>query len=260
VYSLGSAAMTALERASAAVLACGAGAALSHESALALWGLSDRWQQRMHVTVPGDIRRPGILIHRSPSLTSKDTRRHQGIRVTSPARTVLDCAPRLSKKRLTRIVNDGLREGLLKPGALEDVALRFPLHRGHKHLIPLLDSPKNSAPTRSEFEDGFIVFCANHNLPRPKINTRVGKHEVDAYFEAEGLIVELDGWDFHKDKASFERDRTRDADALAAGLPTVRITWDRMTLSAAPEAARLRKILASASAAAARRREPGRPT
>jgi very-short-patch-repair endonuclease len=68
-------------------------------------------------------------------------------------------------------------------------------------------------------------------------------HEVDALFAAEQLIVELDGWDFHRDRYAFEADRDRDADALAAGLPTVRVTWERMSQTPGKEASRLHAIL-----------------
>src|SRR5579859_2240516 len=57
VYAVGRPAKNALERAAAAVLACGPGALLSHDSALALWGFAERWPARMHVTVALD-RRP----------------------------------------------------------------------------------------------------------------------------------------------------------------------------------------------------------
>ena len=53
------------------------------------------------------------------------------------------------------------------------------------------------------------------------------------------MIVELDGWAFHRDRVSFESDRNRDADTLAAGLVTVRITWERMTTEPQHEADRL---------------------
>jgi hypothetical protein len=49
VYSVGRPARTALERASAAVLACGRQAALSHESAFTLWGFDKRWRFPVHV-------------------------------------------------------------------------------------------------------------------------------------------------------------------------------------------------------------------
>lgn len=128
VYSVGRPASTALERASAAVLACGLGAALSHGGALSLWGFDRRWHEPFHVTVPGDRRRPGIVIHRAPGLARADVRRHLGIGVTSPARTLLDCAPDLPPRRLARFVADGRREGKLGLSALADVAVRFPYH------------------------------------------------------------------------------------------------------------------------------------
>jgi very-short-patch-repair endonuclease len=75
------------------------------------------------------------------------------------------------------------------------------------------------------------------------VNTQVAGHEVDAFFPEHRLIVELDGWDFHRDRHNFEEDRERDADALAAGLSTLRVTWPRMITRGAREAARLNRIL-----------------
>jgi very-short-patch-repair endonuclease len=197
------------------------------------------------VTVPSDRRRPGINIHRCPGLTRRDRRKHQGIRVTSPARTLLDCAPKLNDKRLARAVNEARLSKHLRLPALADVIERFPLHPGAKRLARFveLDTP----PTRSEFEDAFLTFCERFDLPRPKINARVCGYEVDALFEQQKLIVELDGYRFHSSRASFERDRDRDANTLRGGYGTVRITWDRMINSAEREANRLRAILEARS-------------
>ncbi len=60
------------------------------------------------------------------------------------------------------------------------------------------------------------------------------------------MIVELDGYEFHSGRKAFEDDRDRDADTLAAGHVTVRITWERIEQRPAPEADRLRKILSRA--------------
>ena len=54
---------------------------------------------------------------------------------------------------------------------------------------------------------------------------------------------ELDGWEFHSDRGSFESNRDRDAELLVAGYPTVRITWERLEAAPAREAARLHAIL-----------------
>ena len=241
VYAVGRPPKTALEKAAAAVLACGAGAALSHSSALAHWGLIDRWPSSFDVAVPGDCRRPRITIHRQSGLQRWDVRVHVGIRVTSPAWTIVDCAPRLTDRRLARVVNDALRSKRLKRWQLAEVMARRAHRPGVQRLRPFVDA--TDGPTRSEFEDAFLAFCERHDLPRPKVNTIVAGHEADAYFEAERLIVELDGWVFHSSRASFESDRDRDADSLLQGIGTIRLTWERMIGKPEPEADRLHEIL-----------------
>jgi very-short-patch-repair endonuclease len=237
VYGVGRLPKTALERASAAVLACGEEAMLSGISGLALWGFTKRWPRFPEVTVTGDRRPKGITVHRSRTLTRQDIRRHQGIPVTSPARTILDCAPRLTDVQLTRVVNEALLSGHLRRSHLAELLVRCPSAR----LLPFVDT--TAGPTRSEFEDTFKRFCKRFGLPQPQFNVKVCGYEVDAYFEPEKVIVELDGWQFHSSRASFENDRRRDANTLAHGIVTVRITWARLMREPQAEAARLLKIL-----------------
>lgn len=248
VYSVGRPPLTPLERASAAVLACGPGAALSHGSALALWGLQQRWDTPFHVIVPGDRRPRGIQVHRSRSLATRDLTTQLGIKVTTPARTVLDCAPGLSDRALSRSLDDGRHAGILKLGALADLLARCPRHPGASRIMAHLST--GDGPTRSDWEIAFPAFCARHGLPRPVMSTTVCGHEVDALFVAEKLIIELDSWEFHRDRAAFETDRDRDADTLAGGYATVRITSKRTRDTPGKEAARLRNILARRRAAA----------
>jgi predicted transcriptional regulator of viral defense system len=109
VYAVGHLPVGPLPRAFAAVLACGENAVLSHGSAATLWGFNKDWRMPYEVTVRAPRRPEGIIVHRSRALARPDTTRQLGIRVTSPARTVLDNAPRLTGKRLSRFVNDALR-------------------------------------------------------------------------------------------------------------------------------------------------------
>ncbi|MGB9183177.1 MAG: type IV toxin-antitoxin system AbiEi family antitoxin domain-containing protein [Solirubrobacteraceae bacterium] len=243
VYGVGRPPLTPLERAAAAVLACGPDAALSNSCALTLWGLEKRWTAPWHVTTPAARRRPGIVVHRARGLTRTDIRVQLGIRVTSPARTMLDCAPELTERRLGRAVADARLQGLLHLGQLADVTGRFPYHPGRRALLATIEEA--GAPTRSEFETAFLAFCRQFGLPRPQINAWVAGYEVDALFPAEGVIVELDSWTHHRERVSFESDRNRDADTLAAGLVTVRITWPRFTRTPRAEAKRLEAILAA---------------
>jgi hypothetical protein len=239
VYAVGRPPKVPLERAAAAVLACGPGAALSHLGALALWGFTKEWPTSFDVIAK---RRPrGITTHRYGGLLRRDLTVQLGIRVTSPARTVLDCAPELDDKQRRRTVNDALHGPFFTQRQLADVRARFPNHPGAKLLDPFLQDGRN--PTRSPFEDNFEDFCQRHGLPTPLVNAEVAGHIVDALFEPQKLIVELDSWEFHKDRLAFETDRARDADTLAEGYRTVRLTWERMHAHGDAEAARLQRML-----------------
>ena len=196
------------------VLACGPDAALSHGSAATLWGINDHWNAPIEVTARSARRRPGIRIHRSRTLTGADVTEHHGIRVTTPARTLLDKANRLSHDALT--------------GALSDLRQ----HTTH---------PKR-APSRSKFERDFLKFVQRHRL-EPHVNTWVAGHEVDIFFPEHRLAVELDTYGTHSGRAQFEQDRNRDADLAAIGIPTVRITDERLYGQPDEEAARLQKAL-----------------
>jgi hypothetical protein len=227
----------------AAVLAGGPNAAASHTSAAWLWDFVPHFQPPPEITLSKGDRRPRhILTHRCPSLQRRDITRQRAISTTTPARTVLDLAPTLTPKRLTRTVNDALRSRLLGPDALNDILTRNPRHPATKLLTPFLDLPGGN-PTNSWLEDEFLPFLAKYGLPTPLINHSLNGDQVDAYFPDHNLIVELDGWDFHKDRHAFETDRERDAHHLAHGTPTVRITKDRLKHTPDREAARLEAIL-----------------
>jgi len=241
VYAVGHVPVSFIDWAAAAVLACGPGAVLSHGSAASLWGIRKEWRRPFEVTVPTARRRRGITVHRSHTLTRKDIRTQLGIRVTSPARTLLDYAPTLSERQLTRAVNDLRIARYLNVADLADLLNRVNGHRSARRLRPFAEEPRG--PTRSGLEDDFLEFTRRYGLPPPLTNTTVLGYEVDAFFPEHRVIVELDGYGYHSSKDSFESDRERDAAALAAGLQTVRITSERMNNTPAREAKRLHTIL-----------------
>lgn len=241
VYSVGGPPRTGLEHASAALLACGDGAALCHDSAMMLWSMWKRWELPIHVTVPGDRRPKGIRVHRLRGLTDRDLRTHRGLRVSSPARTLLDMAPRMDNRSLKRRVNEARRAEILTLADIADVVARFSRHPGAKRLRPLLEI--KGGPTRSEWEDEFPAFCKQYGLPEPVMSTWVAGSEADALFPEEKIVIELDSWEFHKDKEAFETDRNKDFDRQLAGYAPIRITWERITYRSAREAARLHDLV-----------------
>jgi hypothetical protein len=153
----------------------------------------------------------------------------------------------MSEKAVRRRVAEARRAGVLTMADVADVVERFPLHRGTKQLKPLLEV--RGGPTRSEWEDAFPAFCRQYGLPEPVMSISVAGYEADAVFEEEKIVIELDSWEFHSDRAAFESDRDRDVDRLLAGFLTVRITWARIEHRSAREADRLRRLVRQRRAA-----------
>jgi hypothetical protein len=243
VYSVGRRAVTAQEWAGAAVLACGPGAGLSHSSAMALWGYWRHWDKPFEVTVVGDRRTTGIRVHRSTTLRRRDLTTQLGIRVTSPARTLIDMCPRLKDKALKRTVNNALGSLWLTEDQLAETLAHHPTLPATKRIAKLIGLP--GTPTRSGWEDDFPTFCADHGLPAPVMGLPFHGYILDAVFVAERVIVELDSWLFHKGKIAFEADRERDAHTLSHGFVTVRVTEERLGQRPANEAEQLHAILES---------------
>jgi hypothetical protein len=249
VYSVGRRPVTAQEWASAAVLACGPGAALSHGSAMAHWGYWRHWDKPYEVTLVGDRRTSGIRVHRSTTLRRRDVTKQLGIRVTTPARTIFDISPRQGDRAFKRTVNNALHSLWLTKDQLAEAVGRHRNLPAAKRVAQLIGLP--GTPTRSGWEDDFPVFCDRYGLPAPVMGAPIGGYIVDALFVAERVIVELDSWPFHGDKIAFETDRERDAYALARGLVTVRVTDERLDGRPREEAERLHVILAQRRAAQA---------
>jgi hypothetical protein len=215
VYAVGYLRVEPVARAMAAVLACGEGTVLSHDSAAALWGLR-RWPEIPEVTTPNHIRRAHITTHRSTTLQRTDRRVQLHIPATSAGRAIADIAPRLSDKQLTRATQDARHEGHLKPTDLHRVLLRCP------RLQQLVDPNQN--PTNSGLEDELKSWLTQHGLPIPVINAEVNGHTVDALFPEHKVILELDSWPYHKDYPQWRSDRERDGENLAhGGFRTLRI-------------------------------------
>jgi hypothetical protein len=246
VYSVGHPPTTPHQRAAAAVLACGPGAALSHSSAMNLWGYWRQWDKPFEVTVVGDRRTSGIRVHRSTTLRRQDVTVQLGIRVTTPARTLLDMSLRLKDNALKRAVSDALHSPWMTKDQLAETLARHPTAPGSKRIAALIGV--TGTPTRSGWEDEFPKFCADHGLPAPIMGEPLHGYILDALFPVEKVIVELDGWEFHKSKIAFEDDRERDAEMLAHGYVTVRMTWERIHGRPRREARRLQNILDRAHA------------
>lgn len=70
-----------------------------------------------------------------------------------------------------------------------------------------------------------LDLCRRENLPPPEVNRNQEGHLVDFRWTDRRLVVEADGYEFHRGHGSFERDAERDNDLRATGWTVLRFTY-----------------------------------
>jgi very-short-patch-repair endonuclease len=229
VYAVGHTALRREGRWLAAVLACGPGAVLSHRSAAAHWGLLATSQSVVDVTAPRSRAGvPGIRLHRARSLDARDTTTHEGIAITTVARTLLDLAATIRADRLERAYAQALHLHLYDHGAIAGLLQRANGHRGTGALAKA--TAREPKLTRSDWEIRLLALIRTAGLPEPLVNHALtapdhGHCEVDFFWPKQRLVVETDSWSAHGTRAAYEQDRARDAALQTMGLRVVRFTW-----------------------------------
>jgi very-short-patch-repair endonuclease len=225
VYAVGWPQMTPKRRWMAAVLACGEGAALSHRSAAALWGICKERSERIDVSVRRrcEHRRPGIHVRSRPSLPASDVVRHNGIPATRPARTLVDLATELDVGALERAINEADKLDLIDADSLRDALAGFVGEPGVRVLRTLLDR-QTFRLSDSELERLFRPIATTAGLSPPITKAVVNGFEVDFFWPDLGLVVETDGLRYHRTPSAQARDRLRDQTHTAAGLTPLRFT------------------------------------
>ena len=105
-------------------------AVLSHETALATFGVSDLNPRKVHITLPESRRtrraRPKFLVIHFEDLGSKETIRFQRLPITTVERAITDCiADGVSLAVLRQAVDEALAQGLLDRSALRNLNLEL---------------------------------------------------------------------------------------------------------------------------------------
>lgn len=240
--------MAKLTREMAALLACGAGAVVSHRSAASVWELlpAASAPDIVEVTIrSGNRRRPRITIHRIRTLRTEETTTLHSIAITTPARTLLDLAGSAGSRELERALAEAFARRLTDIETLRSLLAHHAGRSGSRRLLAVIDAGQ-PALTRSEAEERFLKLIRRARLDRPDVNTRVVNCEVDFLWRAERLVVEIDGWAFHRSPTAFERDRQRDATLIAAGLRVMRVTWRQLVDEPEAVLVRLARSMGSA--------------
>jgi very-short-patch-repair endonuclease len=231
VYAVGHRRLSVRGRWMAAVLAGGPNAVLSHRAAVALWELRPTPSGPIDVTVGRRTRKghPGLRIHNVRNLLPDDRTNVDGIPVTSVHRTLLDFAEVARYQQLRLALDAAERRDLLDGRKLEQLYARAHGRHGLKPLKAAVAELRGPAPrTQSELERRFLALIRDAGLPEPQANVLVEGFLVDLWWPESRLVVELDGYAYHKDRRTFENDRFRDTKLQLASCMSIRVTQARL--------------------------------
>lgn len=187
------------------------GAAVSHRSALSLWGLLRATQTLSDVIVGGNggrARRAEVRVHRSLTVGSSDVTLHRGIPVTTPQRTIADLREAIAAHRRDAISGRELRRAIRQANVLG---------------LPISERDAR-VRTRSDLEADFLQLCRRHHLPRPEVNVRIGPYLVDFLWRERRFVVETDSYLYHRGEVAFQEDRARDLDLMRRGFELLRLS------------------------------------
>ena len=257
VYAVGHPVLTVAGKRRAALLACGPGAVLSHNTAADHFGLRPSSSATIHVLIAsgaGRTRQACIHLHRTRFLPKSERTEENGLAVTTWPRTVLDMAATLRHLEDVRVMLDrAVHLRLFDLAALHAVLDAHPSRPGRARLEKVLQRYEPTNLTRGKLERTFLRFCDRHGLPRPLVNHPIAlsAHEtatVDFCWPAQRVIVETDDRRTHLSPTAFENDRRRDAILTAAGWTILRYTYRRLRDEPEAVAAELGGLLSARSA------------
>jgi very-short-patch-repair endonuclease len=169
-----------------------------------------------------------IGLHHCPALRDEDIAETERLPVTAVSRTLLDYASTAKGLRLDRAIDRADRLGLLDLTAIDRITDEVLGHRGRGPLRRAMVIYRESGFTRSGGEKRMLAALADAGVRRPVVNNFLEGYELDFFWERERLAVELDSWEHHRGRRSFEEDRKRQDELTMAGIEMIRITGTRL--------------------------------
>lgn len=233
VLAIAGAPTTWEQRVLAAVLAAGPDAVASHETAALLWGFPGVVDAAIEVTTARTRRARirGVKVHRTLAFLVEEHTVLDGIPVTSFARTLVDRSGKLDLPRLGRALDDGLRRGVTDLESCRTCAggLRPAPGRRPRLVQALLAArlPGYHAGD-SDLELRFVRAFVEGGLGRPVQQHPVvvgGRtYRLDLAYPDDRIGIEIDGFEFHRERQVFDRDRRRANEIVVAGWTLLRFT------------------------------------
>jgi very-short-patch-repair endonuclease len=145
----------------------------------------------------------------------------KGLRTTSIERTLLDLAA--IGEPVERLVAEAVAKRLTSMARLAAYVERRSGARGVRGLRRCIEGKQ----MRSLAEKEFAAWLDDRGFEAAKFNEPFGPFSLDAVWPEAGLVVEIDTYETHGTRHSFEADRRRDAYTASKGLRTIRVTPTR---------------------------------
>jgi very-short-patch-repair endonuclease len=218
-------------------------AAISHTTAGQELGLRRMRDPRIHVLLPHGCRleMPGVEVHRCRQIDPVDVtlERADGVRLTSPPRTLHDAASILDRASLESAIEHALAERMFTVGTLMSTSARLfhPRRPGSVELREaLLSRPRWRQAARSDLEVRFRMAIEQHGLPEPLVNQRLtltdaATLEVDLLWPDVRVAGEIDHPFWHD--GTYERHRDRRRDRLLARHGWLPVRFDEQDIELA---------------------------
>ena len=216
----------------AALLHAGPVSALSHTTALAVWGLRPL-DRPIHLTIDQGLKRagaPDLVVHRRLRFdpASEQCRSQAGLRVTTPARSIIDAWPLLPVAERRPLALDSARRRAVTAAQLGEALAERPNVGGRRALLQTVDLIRDGCQSELEAHGVLKVF-QHRSLPRSvgqyPVELPAGRIRLDRAFPEVKLAVELDGATHHTSPEDRRKDLARDRALAALGWVVLRFTY-----------------------------------
>jgi very-short-patch-repair endonuclease len=218
-----------------AYLTIGEPGAVCGPAALAMWELAQP-PCEPEVLVPSR-RRPRhseIAVVRTRRWRRLDVVKLGGVQITSPMRTLLDCAPRICEEDLEVAVDTAHRKRLIEPGRFSSYLKAAATSRtpSAADLLSLVQIRTTGSAIESPAETLLFRILRRSGLPLPEVQhwvrTRHGRRRIDFAYPDHKLAIEFDSLGFHDGLRALDRDSTRDNELADIGWERRHITWNML--------------------------------
>jgi very-short-patch-repair endonuclease len=245
----------------AAVCASNLAAMIGFTTAGQLWVLRRMSDPKIHLLVPHGCspEMEGVVVHRCRRIDPVDiVQRPDGIRLSSPPRTIFDSADMIGFEATTSVLEQLLNEQKVTFGTISDTVHRLyhPQRPGSRTMLAVIRSrPAWRAALQSDLEVKVLEEMSRQNLPVPatQFPMRLPDRDIviDFAWPVFRLAVEVDHPAWHDGELDSHADKGRDRKLTTIGWTSTRITAIDVNGGLREAVADIGRILARLSPAAA---------